>query len=142
MGAPFAAWAITIIRDGAGQTSRLSFTPQVRLENPCRDEKLGVHGPTFRMLPLVLAIITAVTITAAAPAHADEVDFIHDLQARGVPIIGVNAPQVMIGRGWTIRAQLGNGESTQTAAKEFGAYFWGQTLADVAQQDLCPDTLR
>lgn len=95
----------------------------------------------FRKLPVALAIIAAVTVTSAAPAHADEVDFIRDLQARGVPIIGINAPQVMIGRGWTICAQLRNGESTQTAAKEFGAYFWGQTLADVAQQDLCPDTL-
>ncbi|TVS88780.1 DUF732 domain-containing protein [Mycobacterium helveticum] len=116
-----------------GPISRFSCQPHV---------PAGSLQPLLRrMLPTAIAIVGAATITAAPPAHADESNFIPDLQARGVPIIGFNAPQVMTGRGYTICAQLRNGESPETAAGEFGLYFWGPTLVEVAQQDLCPDTL-
>lgn len=40
---------------------------------------------------------------------------------RAYPVlVGFNASEVMTGRGYTICAQLRNGESPQTAAKEFG----------------------
>lgn len=89
-------------------------------------------------LRLIVPLLAAVAL--AVPAHADENNFIPDLQARGVPIL--SWPESLISQGYMICAQLRGGESPDTAARQFGLMnAYGPQIVDVTRHDLCPDTL-
>jgi hypothetical protein len=79
------------------------------------------------------------------PAHADSDGFIAELQADGVPILGMAGPGRYIQASYMICMELRNGESTATAADSSGFsqfFIWKQQLVTSAQHNLCPDTIR
>ncbi|EFG77112.1 hypothetical protein HMPREF0591_2980 [Mycobacterium parascrofulaceum ATCC BAA-614] len=97
-----------------------------------------------RIGTLLAATVIACSATAAtvvaAPAHADENSYLADLQARGVPFL---IPAKAVSDGYRVCSEIRAGESPQTAAQTFGIYYnaLGPTIVDIAQHDLCPDTL-
>ena len=68
-----------------------------------------------------------------------------ELQANGVPILGLAGPGRYIQAGYTICMMLRSGESPAVAADSSGfgqPYAWKQQLVTAAQHNLCPDTLQ
>jgi hypothetical protein len=88
---------------------------------------------------IVFAVLSTAAAVGIAPAHADENSYLADMQGHGVPfLIPAKAD------GYRVCGEIRGGESPQTAAGTFGIYYnaLGPTIVDIAQHDLCPDTLR
>lgn len=77
----------------------------------------------------------------AGHARADDASYLADLQARGVPFL---VPAQAVHDGYRVCGDIRNGEPPQIVAQSFGIYYnaVGPTIVDIAQHDLCPDTLR
>lgn len=77
----------------------------------------------------------------AGAARADDVSYLADLQARGVPFL---VPAQAVHDGYRVCGDIRNGEPPQIVAQSFGIYYnaVGPTIVDIAQRNLCPDTLR
>lgn len=90
---------------------------------------------------IAIAMFSAAASVIAAPAaHADEQSYLADLQAHGVPFL---VPAQAVSNGYRVCGEIRGGESPATAAQTFGIYYnaLGPTIVDIAQHDLCPDTL-
>lgn len=76
----------------------------------------------------------------AGVARADDSSYLADLQARGVPFL---VPAQAVHDGYRVCGDIRNGEPPQVVAQSFGLYYnaLGPTIVDIAQHDLCPDTL-
>lgn len=77
----------------------------------------------------------------AEKAHADEGSYLADLSAHNIPVL---IPASAVSDGFRVCGQLRAGMLPQTAAQTFGPYYnvVGPQIVDIAQHDLCPDTLR
>lgn len=77
----------------------------------------------------------------ADKAHADEGAYLAELQAHGIPFL---MPAKAVSDGYRVCAEIRAGESPATAAQTFGIYYnvVGGQIVDIAQRNLCPDTLR
>lgn len=77
---------------------------------------------------------------SADQARADEASYLADLQSRGIPFL-MSAKAVS--DGYRVCGEIRAGESPQTAAQTFGPYYnlVGPQIVDIAQRNLCPDTL-
>lgn len=77
----------------------------------------------------------------AEKAHADEASYLADLAGHNIPVM---IPASAVSDGYRVCREIREGESPATAAQTFGPYFnvVGTTIVDIAQHDLCPDTLR
>jgi hypothetical protein len=89
---------------------------------------------------IVIAILSVAAAGGVAPAHADESSYLADLAARGIPVL---IPSQAISDGFRVCGEIRGGESPQTAAGTFGIYYnaVGPQIVDIAQRNLCPDTL-
>ncbi|WP_136246027.1 DUF732 domain-containing protein [Mycobacterium intracellulare] len=89
----------------------------------------------------VSAAVAAAIAFGAGRAHADDASYLADLQARGVPFL---VPAQAVHDGYRVCSDIRNGEPPQIVAQSFGIYYnaVGPTIVDIAQHDLCPDTLR
>lgn len=86
------------------------------------------------------AVIAAAIAFGAGRAHADEGSYLADLSAHNIPVL---IPASAVSDGFRVCSQLRAGMSPQTAAQTFGPYYnvVGPQIVDIAQHDLCPDTL-
>ncbi|GAA4289696.1 DUF732 domain-containing protein [Mycobacterium paraffinicum] len=93
------------------------------------------------LVGLMIACGAAAATVGIAPAYADENSYLADLQAHGVPFL---IPAKAVSDGYRVCSEIRAGESPQTAAQTFGIYYnaLGPTIVDIAQHDLCRDTLR
>ncbi|OCB41882.1 hypothetical protein A5677_00475 [Mycobacterium malmoense] len=87
---------------------------------------------------VLMAVGTALQL--AARAHADENSYLDDLRARGIPFL---IPAQAVSDGYRVCRDLREGQSPQLVAQTFGLYYnlVGPQIVDIAQHDLCPDTL-
>lgn len=81
-----------------------------------------------------------VMVLGAGPAHADEGSYLADLSAHNIPVL---IPASAVSDGFRVCSQLRAGMSPATASQTFGPYYnvVGPQIVDIAQHDLCPDTL-
>jgi hypothetical protein len=79
-------------------------------------------------------------VLGAGPARADESSYLADLSAHNIPVL---IPASAVSDGFRVCSQIRAGMSPQTAAQTFGPYYSvvGGQIVDIAQHDLCPDTL-
>lgn len=77
----------------------------------------------------------------ATKAHADEGSYLADIRAHGIPML---IPAQAVSDGYRVCREIREGESPATAAQTFGIYYnvVGPQIVDIAQRNLCPDTLR
>ncbi len=86
-----------------------------------------------------IAGCAVVVVAAAAPAHADGNQYLADLAAHGVPMVSqANA----LDQGLKVCGALRSGVTPEQTFGNSG-FFTGfaPTIVDLAQHDLCPDTL-
>ncbi|WP_368834366.1 DUF732 domain-containing protein [Mycobacterium intracellulare] len=94
-------------------------------------------------------LLAAVGVTAASfgfmvlvtgPARADESSYLADLSAHNIPVL---IPASAVADGFRVCGQIRAGMSPATAAQTFGPYYnmVGPQIVDIAQRELCPDTL-
>lgn len=76
----------------------------------------------------------------ADKASADEGSYLADLSAHNIPVL---IPASAVSDGFRVCSQIRAGMSPQTASQTFGPYYnvIGGQIVDIAQHDLCPDTL-
>lgn len=88
---------------------------------------------------LVAAISTAAAVSVP-PARADEGSYLAELSAHGIPVL---IPAQAVSDGFRVCGQLRAGMSPATASQTFGLYYnvVGPQIVDIAQHQLCPDTL-
>lgn len=99
---------------------------------------------TLKSLFVAAAFFAALAVSSGS-ASANSDGYIAELQADGVPIVGMAGPGRYIQAGYTICTELRGGESPETAADSSGfgqLYAWKQQLVTAAQHNLCPETLR
>lgn len=103
-------------------------------------EKLGVWRSVL-VLALLLQVWFAEMIALPIPARADEGSYLAELSARGIPVL---IPAQAVSDGFRVCGQLRAGMSPVTASQTFGLYYnvVGPQIVDIAQHQLCPDTLR
>jgi hypothetical protein len=93
------------------------------------------------MLRLIaLLSVAGGALIGASPAHADEGSYLAELSAHGIPVL---IPAQAISDGFRVCGQIRQGMSPQTASQTFGLYYnvGGPQIVDIAQHQLCPDTL-
>ncbi|WP_104151105.1 DUF732 domain-containing protein [Mycobacterium intracellulare] len=97
-------------------------------------------------LAITVGVSAAVAVAAAiafgaGAARADDASYLADLQARGVPFL---VPAQAVHDGYRVCSDIRNGEPPQIVAQSFGIYYnaVGPTIVDIAQRNLCPDTLQ
>jgi hypothetical protein len=91
------------------------------------------------LLAVSLALMSA-GVWIAQKAAADEGSYLAELSARGIPVL---IPAQAVSDGFRVCGQLRAGMSPQTASQTFGLYYnvVGPQIVDIAQHQLCPDTL-
>lgn len=93
---------------------------------------------------LAAAAVTAAVVVFAPTAHADSRGYMADLQANGVPILGLAGPGRYIQAGYSMCMMLRAGEHPDVVvnSSDFGPIFlWKHQMLGAAQRHLCPDTL-
>lgn len=91
-------------------------------------------------LLMVSLVLMAAGVWLAQKAAADEGSYLAELSARGIPVL---IPAQAVSDGFRVCGQLRAGMSPVTASQTFGLYYnaVGPQIVDIAQHQLCPDTL-
>ena len=86
---------------------------------------------------LFAAVCAAVAM--AAPVHADGNQYLADLAARGVPMVSQGNA---LDQGLKVCAALRSGVTPEQTFGNFGFFTgYAPVIVDLAQHDLCPETL-
>jgi hypothetical protein len=82
---------------------------------------------------------TAVLVATVVPAHADGNQYLADLAAHGVPMVSQGNA---LDQGLKVCGALRSGVTPEQTFGNFGVFTgFAPTIVDLAQHDLCPDTL-
>jgi Protein of unknown function (DUF732) len=91
------------------------------------------------IVPTIAAACTAVLVATAAPAHADGNQYLADLAAHGVPMVSQGNA---LDQGIKVCDALRSGVTPQQTFGNFGFFTgYAPVIVDLAQHDLCPDTI-
>ncbi|ORV96217.1 hypothetical protein AWC14_16845 [Mycobacterium kyorinense] len=90
-----------------------------------------------------LAVVAA-ACALAAPAHADDQSYLDGLAAEGVLINPLNSQAFLLQRGdYACRLLRAGVPPDQVPAQlGFNGWMWNARITEVAQRELCPETLR
>lgn len=92
-----------------------------------------------RRLAALTAAAAATAVLWGPVAHADDQSYLGDLRGAGVFMINENT---WIINGHRMCDMIHSGIAPQTLYDQFGLQnFQGQQIVDIAQRNLCPDTL-
>lgn len=84
--------------------------------------------------------IAPLAIICSAPAHADDQSYVADLHGAGVWMVNEN---MWVINGHRMCDMIHSGIAPSTLYDQFGLQnFQGPQIVDIAQRNLCPDTLR
>jgi hypothetical protein len=88
-------------------------------------------------------VIGAALIATASPAHADDQSYLDGLAAAGVMINPMNSQAFLLQRGDSACRLLHARVPPDQVAGQLGfnGWMWNQRIVEVAQRELCPDTL-